>query len=71
MTITTYKKKNGGYISLWEHADKTGRAFSKTSPEQAERNAIKQAKNRGCEMVDYCGNPQGYMVNRKLYQEID
>ena len=69
MEITTRTSKNGGYISTWQHGEEAGTARS-TSPEQAEKNALRQAKRRGCDMTDYCGQPQGYGLTRRLYETV-
>ena len=69
MEIKTYRKQGGGYISIWTHAAMGGKAISNISPEQAERNSLRQAKRKGADMKDYNGNPQGHLISRHLDKE--
>jgi hypothetical protein len=67
ITTTRDKEKGSGYISYWNHDGCSGKARSRISPEQAEKNAIRQAINAGCRMVDYNGQPQGHSITRNLF----
>ena len=70
MDIATYRQHGGGYIAIWRHNDECGRAYSSISPEQAEKNALAQARRKLADMTDYCGEPQAYSISRKLYETI-
>ena len=50
LEIEVYRLRGGStssYVAYWELDEKQGRAISITSPEQAAKNAIAQAKAKG------------------------